>query len=408
MEWNRRNIILALVTLVLGFGSGGVMYVHQEGGLGFVMFRLEKWVGGLYGEESEMTAEEERIAKRETERIRKSILEKYPSLRLEGKDVATERNGYLALYEFAKNPDLQSLMNSEILYQVNEEKIDSAVIRKELAAYDAIGKEIERIAALPERSNVIEGKLIDESLSANEVKSMGDYLILQARLAAMDRNETDSFRFLSLAVNLSEHLGQIESPHALSEVVRIGMRYGIRRTFFQQILPAFGKTSDLQKWDSILKPQTHFPQHYSHMLRGNFNLFTESFFYDMFGGVPDPEQTALAYAGWVVANMSRYEKMSLDQAGTSECLPIEPFAKGISREGITLIKGLIIGPKMLRSIHINVLLEHYQAAAIDLLIREQKGEDTSKLTETFIPNPYTGKPFAYDATTRTLDQVTGA
>ena len=57
---------------------------------------------------------------------------------------------------------------------------------------------------------------------------------------------------------------------------------------------------------------------------------------------------------------------------------------------------------MLRSIIGIVVEEYHQAAALDLLIREQKGEDISGLTETFLLNPYTGMPFAYDAATRTL------
>lgn len=402
MEWNRRNIIGAIVILVLGFGSGGVIYVHQEGGWRFAMFRLEKSAGELYGEESEMTAEEERVARREAERIREVILEKYPSLRLEEKEVSAELNGYLALFELAGDSDLQSLMNSEILDQVSEEKIDPTVIRKGLAAFDAIGKEIERIAALPERSNVIDGKLIDQSFPAREVKTMGDYLVIKALLAAMDGDEAESFRFLSLAVNLSEHLGGIESPHFLSEVVRIGVRCSIRKVSFQDILPTLGKSTDLLKWESILRPQTEYPQRYGHLLKGEFIFLNEALLNVIFVDVPDPEQTAMAYANWVEASMNRYDKMSLDQAEASEYLLIEQFSKGISREGISLLKGIIIGSSMLRSILGTLVMEYHQAAALDLLIREQKGEDLSKLTETFLLNPYTGKPFAYDAATRTL------
>lgn len=404
MQWNRRNILVAILILVLGFGSGGLIYVHQEGGWKFAMFRLEKWLDGLYGGETEITAEEEKFAKRETERIRKVILDKYPGLRVEGKDVPADQNGFLALFEVAKNPDLQSLMDSGIVQQVNEEKVDPVVIRKDLVTHHAIGKEIERIAALPKRSNVVDGKLIVEPLPAREVSLMGDYLILQARLAAMDGNETESFRFISLVVNLSEHLDDVESPHALSEVVRVDIRGSIREEFFRHILPAFEKSADLEKWASILEPQKDFHQRYGQMLVGEFRIFMESFLYPQYGEMPDPEQTALAYAKWVEASMHRYDLMSLSQAGASEYLPLESFTKGISIEGISLIKGIIIGSNLLRSMLCSVFIEHQHAAALDLLIREKAGEDLSKLTETYLMNPYTGKPFPYDPVARLLPQ----
>ncbi len=405
MEWNRRNIILAVVILVLGFGTGAVIYCDQEGGFRFALFRLEKWADGLYGGESSMTAEEEKFAKRETERIRKDILQKYPSLRLEGKDVPAEENGYLALFEVAKNPDFQSLINSSLSVQVNQEKIDPILIHKELAAFEAIGKEIERIAALPERSNVIDGKLIDEWLPAREVKTMGDYLILQARLAAMNNDEAASFRFLSLAVNLVEHLDSIEAPYYLSETVRILMRQGIRSVFFKSIAPTLDKSADLEKWRSILEPQTRVPQRQSVLIKGEWNIVGIDYIYIFYDMVPDPEETMIAQVKYNIAMAAKYEAINFQQFCSSKKLPHQPFTKHLSREGMEQVDSNCIDDQWISGAIRSVVEEHHYAAALDLLIREQKGEDISKLTETFLLNPETGKPFAYDAGTRTLDKV---
>ncbi len=94
MEWNRRNIICAIVILVLGFGSGGVFYVHQEGGWKFTVFRFEKWIGGLYGASPpQPTASEIRIAKKKADPLKVKLLEKYPELQIQAKSVAPEKNG---------------------------------------------------------------------------------------------------------------------------------------------------------------------------------------------------------------------------------------------------------------------------------------------------------------------------
>lgn len=407
MEWNRRNIIGAIVILVLGFGAGGVIYVQQEGGWKFAVFRFEKWIGGLYGRESKMTAEDERFAKRETERIRKTLLVKYPSLRLEGKDVPAEQNGYLALFELAKDPDLQALINSEILDQISKDEIDLALIRKELAIHEAIGKEIERIAALPERSNVIDGRLIGEWLQAREVKTMGDYLILQARIAAMDDDEAESFRYLSLAVNLTEHLGDIEAPYLLSDTVWILMRLGIRSVFFKSIAPTLDKSTDLVKWQSILEPQLDVAQRHSVLIKGEWNMMAVGQMYILYDMVPDPEETMIAFAKYNISNTKQYDAMDFQQFSASRILRNQPFSKHLSREGVDMFDGMCVGDGWMRGAIRSVVVEHHHAAALDLLIREQNGEDISKLTETFLLNPETGKPFAYDAAARTLEMVTG-
>lgn len=404
MEWNRRNMILAVVLLALAFIPGGVVYVRTQGGLGFMMFRVEKWARGLYGGDVAMTPEEERMAKREAERIRKIIFKKYPSLRLEGKEVEPEQNGYLALFDLAKDSRIAELRKLEILNQLGEDEIDSEKLRKELEEFEELGKVIERVAALPERSNVIQGRIHAELIPSAEVKTMGDYLLMRARLEALDGNEDESFRYFELAVNLAEHVGDIDGPHLLSETVWVLMRLNHRSVFFRHILPALGSSVDLEKWRAILEPQQPVPQRLARLMKGEFNMMSEMSLYYFYELVPDPEDAALAYARWVEVSAERFEKMSLTEFISKTELPHEPFSKNLSQEGIALFgmmsfRGWMVG--MIRS----WIAEHQIAAALNLLIREQKGEDLSKLTETYLTNPVTGKPFGYDAASRTLTKT---
>lgn len=408
MEWNRRNIILAAVLLVLAFIPGGVIYVRSEGGLGFVKFRLEKWMKNIYGEEGSMTPKELRIAKREAERVRKIIFAKCPDLRLEGKTVDSKQNGYLALFELTEDPRLAELRSTRLLDQVAAEEFDPTAIQKQLEVFDDLGREIERIAALPERSNVIMGRVHSELLPSAEVKAMSDYLLLRARLAALDGDEADSFRFLKLAVNFTEHLGQIEGPNLLSDTVLILQRLGMYGAFLGKILPALGGSAELEKWNSILQPRTNAPQRFGQLLKGEFNYFSEKFSPLLFGEVPDPKQGVIAYARWIEASAKHYEQMTFAKFRTAKPLPHEPFTKELSREGVAILEILMIGTQTWKAGFVrSVVEEHRNAAALDLLIREQKGEDLSQQKETFLPNPLTGKPFSYDPATRTLDAITG-
>lgn len=408
MEWNRRNIIGAIVILVLGFGAGGVIYVSEEGGWKFAMFRLEKWAEGLYGGESEMTADEMRLAKRKTERIRKDILAKIPGLQLNGNHVPRELNGFLAMYEFAEDSNLKSLIDSRILDRLHEEKIEVSLIREDLALFEAVGNEIERIAALPESSNIIDGKIHSELLRGGETKGMGDYLCLKAILAAMDGDEAESFRYLSLAANLTEHIGSVEVPYFLSETIYILMRQNLRSVFFQWILPNLDESADLVKWQSILEPRTQTPQRHRLLLIGEWNMLGVGYMHMIFDMAPDPEETMMAWARYTEANAKRHDAMNFQQFSVAKILPYEPFTKNLSREGVGLFDILLVGGgAWTRGAIRSVVVEHHYAAALDLLIREQKGEDISKRTETFLLDPHTGKPFAFDGRTRTLVEVTG-
>lgn len=406
MDWNWRNVKVAAVFLILAFTLGGVMYVRSEGGLKFVMFRFEKWEDGLDGQTTPMTSDETKAVKRDAERLRKLIFTKCPDLRLQGKDVPADQNGYLALFDLAKDPSMAALRDSRPLDQSSKEKIDPSEIRNEFETFEELGKKIEHVAALPERSNVAQGRVHRELLPSTEVKAMNDYLLLQARLAALEGDEAESLRYLNLAANFTEHLIAIEGPNFLSTTVWILLRQGMYAMCFEALLPALGESADLEKWNSVLQPQTDVPQRLSQVQKGEFNYFSQNFSPHLFEEVPDPEQTAIAYSRWVEASVKHYEKMTFTQFAAAATPPNAPFTKEISREGVAMFEIMnLASMPWNRGFIRSVIVEHRYAAALDLLMREQKGEDLSRRTETFFPNPYTGKPFSYDPTARTLNPV---
>lgn len=406
MKRNRRTFLLAVALLILFIIPCGIIYPRTEKERGFMIFRFEKWVKGLHDNKGSITPEEMRAARREISRINKAIWLKYPDLRVEGKDVDPAQNGYLALFDLAKDPRLGQLISLKILDQVNKGHIDPEKIRTELEAFQILGMEIERIAGLPERSSLRHGEIHTEFIPSTEVKAMGDYLLLLSRIAAAEGNEEESLRYFSLATNLTDHLTDIKSPTLLTGTISIILRMGMREVLFRQILPRLGESADLEKWNSAIRPRNDTPLHFAHLLVGEWRYFNENFMFLLFGEIPDPEQTALAYARWVEASSAKYGKMDLTQLGNSKEQPFEPFTKELSREGVAIFDVMSIGiENWQKGLIRSAVVEHYYAAAMDLLIREKKGDDLSRLTETFLPNPYTGKPFGYDPATRTLDAV---
>jgi hypothetical protein len=143
------------------------------------------------------------------------------------------------------------------------------------------------------------------------------------------------------------------------------------------------------------------------LLKGEWNTIGVNNMYSIYDMVPDPEETMIAWANYTVTNAKIYDTMNFQQISVSKPLDHKNFTKNLSREGDGFFDILSIGAGWIRGSLRAVVVEHHFAAALDLLIREQKGEDISKITESFLLNPHTGKPFAYDPKTRTLEKLTG-
>jgi|AntRauTorckE6833_2_1112554.scaffolds.fasta_scaffold22341_1 hypothetical protein len=408
MEWNRRNIIVAFVILILGFGGGGAMYLRQQGGsrggMAFMWFRLEKRIDRLDGKMTPMTPTEMREARRKAEKVHEAVLTKYPSLRIEEKPVPRKRNGFYAMLELAEDPRLGELRKIEFHKLLDADPIDLDWLRKALESFEEVGLEIERVAALPERSSSDAPAGYMGFVPAGQVKTMVDYLLSKALLSA--GNEGDVFRYASLAMNLSDHLRYIESPTCISESVLILCRLNTMGMTLNHILPRLGNSANLERWGELIAPQKNIPQRSADMLRGEFLYFTENYSVWLFDEVPDPEKTIFAHAASTDANFTALEKMDFEQFIGFGGVPNASFTKALSQEGANILGMLTFyDRKWNKGLVRSYVAEHYHYAAVDLLIREKAGEDLSKLSGTYVLNPKTGEPFKYDPATRTLEEI---
>ena len=407
MEWNRRNIIVAVVILILGFGGGGAMYLYQkggtQGGMAFMWFRLEKWADGLDGVMTEMTPMEIREAKKKAEKVAEIALQKYPELRIEDKPVPREQNGFYAMLELAEDPRLGGLRKIDFYKLLSGDPVDLDQLRKELEPFEEIGLEIERVAAMPERSSSDVPAGYEGMVPAGQVKAMVEYLLSKALLSA--GNEDEAFRYVYLAMNLSDHLRYIESPNLLSETVLILCRLNIMDSVIKDIFPQLGNSANLEKWSRLIEPRRDIiSQRHAELLKGELAFFNDYGCVLVFNKVPDPKELILARHKMVHTVVAELEGMDLKHFSHWIDSPPGTFSRGLSAEGAAII-GMFGSQTWARGVIRPLVGENLYEAALDLLIREKAGEDLSRLSETYVLNPYTEKPFKYDPATRTLEEV---
>lgn len=409
MEWNRRNLLTLTILLTLGFGFGGYLAVRDQGGLHFTLFRLRQWSLKQFGGARLPTTEEKRLAKREAEDTTARILKKYRELRVIPKKVAPEDNGFLAIYKIEGDLRLQALGQSEILRNLQSEKIDAPGIRSELAEYREIGMVIEKIAATSERSSAGMPDDYIGYFAASSAKYMADYLLLMARLAAIEKNEEEALRFVKLAVNLGNHLREIEQPSLLTETIVILFELSERNVVIEFVLKDLGREADLEKWRELLSIPDNSPMRHWSVIRGEWNYFAQNYAYLFFlkqptsDAIPDPAALLEAYAAWTAAHLPRYSQQTLAEFANHKSQPFDTFAENLSAEAKGLQSLLGAGSSAWLIGRTRACLKFSQFdAAMDLLIREKAGEDLSKLTETYQDNPFTETPFSFDPKTRTI------
>lgn len=213
MKWIRNRSFLIIVFVAVGVGFGAFMAVKAQSGLGFTMFRLEKWVRQTARMEKPVTKGEKRQARKSAEAAVKRALVKSPDLRIEPRSIPPEENGFFKACELSEDAGIQRLQDSGILGNLTKtgKSFDPAAIRFELVEHEAIGSAIIAVAEMKQRSSAFNvGSAL--SLPSAKLKAMSDYLLLLSRVGAAEGDADSSLKYISFAVNFSEHLRDIEHP----------------------------------------------------------------------------------------------------------------------------------------------------------------------------------------------------
>ncbi len=409
MKWHKNRGFQFTGLLLAGIGFGTFMAVKEQGGLDFALFRLERWGRQTFHLEKPATPAEIQHAKQQAKAATDRAFDRFPDLRVEERNIPHEKNGYLRACRLAKSEEIAELRASGVSKNLSNQAVDfdAVAVRAELEDYEDVGHAIIEIAELSERSSVpLPGGPIFE-FPAGDLRAMSDYLLLKSRLAAIEADGKSALKYISLAVNLNNHLRDIEHPNLLTETVVVMGDRGIRSTVFNHLIPILGGQLDLDAWRSVLKPPDFTPSRLAFVLKGEWFAFSQEMSQTIFtlGGaetLPDPEYFCMVYAGQFSEISIRLESMDIKGMAESRSLFSPTIPEDLSSESklfVELISGVMDWRKGFS--RASVLVAQYDAA-FDLLIRERNGMDLSGLKETFVMNPVTELPFDYDPLTREL------
>ena len=358
-----------------------------------------------------LTPAERAAAKAEAAAWKVKFLAEFPALMVAERPVAAEENGFLLLYQLGSSPQSDSLSISEEFKQILNGLApwDPEAAKRCLTEHAELVSKIEHIAALLTRSSSNMPADYVGFISGRAGKNGCDILLLKARLAAEARDQTETLRLVSAAGNLGCHFHDIESPSLLSETISILIDLSIKRTAFKTLLPALGKSADLDQWKSELDRKIYSPTELAKVVRGEWNIGADLIAFPLLAiseklrEMPDAEAVSRCYSASYNQCVSKLPSRSFADLLTYDLI-LPGTVSHLSEEGRKIINDISIGSQSWSKGYVRSAAVHHQyQAAMELLIQEKTGATlTSAEADRVTRDPGSGLPFVFDAASRKL------
>lgn len=227
---------------------------------------------------------------------------------------------------------------------------------------------------------------------------------MQARLAAESGNEPASLEAERHAMQIRNHLHDVEAPSFLTETVVILMDLGRMKLVADVILPKLGSESDLSAWQKLMGGEANAPARLAVVSRGEWHTSADHLFLPIVladhhqGNLEDPEETARVWSAGVARYVAELESKPATGFRDLNGSGLKPGSDSLSKESLAFVDACDIGQSswnkgMLRAVVIAA--QHH--ALMDRLIHEREGKTIPELID-----PASGLPFRFDSSTRTI------
>jgi hypothetical protein len=228
----------------------------------------------------------------------KRVLERFPELAVEDKNVPPERNGFLKWLEFAERFEEGATKGSKgiglpeglVEHVGGRGPWDAAAAKAWLAQEKALVDEIRAIGLMPEQS--IEGIDVDRwaFMPARLAKSAAEVLLLDARLAAEEGNVAGALESVRAANGLTAHFGNVETPTLLAVTVQILVQLTVQNYVLAEVMPALpAGQMDPAAWQAAVNPVVVPPGEFGRIMKGEWNVMTRQYLLPMLCDQEDPK-----------------------------------------------------------------------------------------------------------------------
>lgn len=339
--------------------------------------------------------------------LHQRVLERYPELAVELKEVAPEDNGFLQwlelierLKEEQENPHPKIIdLPSDLRKMVQgKEAWDPATAKAWLDQERALLDEIRAIGLLPDQSTAgIDVHRWVDTLSSSAMHAV-DALLLDARLAADSGNVQHAMESVQAASGLSRHIGAIESPALLNSLINSSQQVRIQNYTFTELLPLVPPGQfDPAAWQTSVNPQTSPPSIIADMLRGEWNALTQEYLFPVLVDAqepnypPDPDALIDVHTSYIADLVNSYDNP--DMSGW-ENTPADliPDTSHLSRHSREIIEQLTIG---MQGVGRNMRKGQIHSSMTQAAFAIMQGQPIP-------PDPIHGLPYQWDPATRQL------
>ncbi len=208
-----------------------------------------------------------------------------------------------------------------------------------------------------------------------------EILLLKARLAAEDGDETEALRLVQATGNLASHFHAIDHSSLLCETIAIMIDLSVRKEVFEHMLPVLGKTADLKRWKEALEPREYSPASFARVMRGEWHTGCRYLLYPMIldpansDAPKDARALARAHAYWFSSQIALMEAMELPDLlhlTLGEYNQGKPYNE-LSSESRAIADMFLIGARAWSKGYVRSTVKVAQfEAAMDLLILEKE------------------------------------
>jgi hypothetical protein len=336
------------------------------------------------------------------------LLEKFPEMKPAFRDVPDHRNGFLHLLLLAESlkepkltPELDDMLRGGTPW-------DSRKFKQWLAENRDYRDQIAQIAELPDHS--IKGLDLNRiSNVGRQASEFGNILSASACLAFEEGDRETALRYARDVISLGNHLTDVEIPSMLAAVIAAGYQSHLRDVFVERIMPALSSDPEsLASWHDALFQKEEYASEYSRFISGEWNVTMRTNILPALLGenVPPPGEKSFQipdadafFEQYTAANHKLAASFSNSGPGRFDLSQGELDFSGSGLDPKTL--GMLHEkafnyPGLFQAFGVQVTRE----AMISAVIAIQTGEEPPV-------DPVSGKPFQWDAQSRTISTPEG-
>ncbi len=203
------------------------------------------------------------------------ILARYPELAVkEDRVIPAGENGYLKLMDLLSR-DGRNASDFPTLYREDLDlkgPLDQKAAKRFMEEHRALVEQLREIGLMPDRSS--RGMVMEPwSFILRDATSGGEFLLLDARMAAARGDVAGALESLRAAQGISSHLRGIEGADEFHNAIANNLNVRIREQAMNFILPELPADQiDLAAWRDVAVPRMPQPGDHADALRGTWNV----------------------------------------------------------------------------------------------------------------------------------------